>query len=224
MNWLDVAVVLGLAGFALRGFLKGLVAESLAFLGLLLAAAASLYGNPAAADLLGRTIHLWRPLAVLLAAVLVFLAAKIVWVLGLYFLVERGKKGDFRRSGVDRVGGALFGLGKGAIWASLVLLILRVVPMPQAYRSAADGAEVAGTVQGVAPWVGARVASVLPRSARQRYETFHREVAQVGARWRAMVLRSGALLPEGAAPGGFRVSPHAGVAGEAKHPPAKPRP
>ena len=231
MNWLDVAVAVGLAAFALRGFLKGLVAESLGFLGLLVAAAASLYANPAAADLLRRVLSSSRPFAAVMAAVLVFLLAEFAWLLGLYFLVGRKRKPSFRRSGADRVGGALFWVGKGVMWASLMLLVFQAILMPGAHRSAAEGAEFAGMVRGVAPWVGARVATVLPRSARQRYEAFRNEVARLGARWWVMAPKAVAPQPSAApapssspASGGPQGPPRAGGAGAASQPPAQARP
>ena len=220
MNWLDAAVAVALAAFALRGFLKGLVNESLGFLGLLIAAAASLYANPQAADLLRRTLGISRPIAAFAAATLVFLVVEFVWLLGLFFLLGRGKKESFRRSGANRMGGALFGLGKGVIWASLVLLALGALPMPKAYRAAAGGAEVAGTVRAVAPWVGARVAAVLPRTSRQRYEAFRAEIAQLGARWRVLAPKAAAPAPSPAP----STPPQAGAAGETKPPASKARP
>ncbi len=223
MNWLDWAVVVGLAAFALRGLLKGLVIESLGFLGLLIAVAASLYGNPPAADILRRAIGISRPIAAATGAILVFLVVEFVWHLGIYFLVGRKREHSFRRSGADRVGGVLFGLGKGVVLASLLLLILVAAPMPRAYRAAAEEAEFAGAVRAVAPWIGARVAAALPRSARQRYEAFRNEVAQLGARWRIL----SPPLPRGTPPPSSTSSPappQAGAAGEAKQPPAKARP
>ncbi|HEY7676764.1 MAG TPA: CvpA family protein [Candidatus Methylomirabilis sp.] len=215
MNWLDVAVVVGLAAFALRGFLKGLVTESLGFLGLLVAAAASLYANHMAAALLRRGLGISRPFAAFAAAVLGFLLVEFVWHLALWFLLGRGEKTSFRESSANWMGGALFGLGKGVLLVSLALVALRALPMPKAYRAAAEGAEVAGTVQAVAPWVGAQVAGILPRAARQRYEAFRHEVVQLGSQWHVMVPRPAAPA-QSAAP--------AGAAGAAKSPPAKPRP
>jgi len=230
MNWLDVAVVIGLAAFALRGFFKGLVVESLGFLGLLIAGAASLYANPTAADLLRRPLGISRPFAAAAAAVLVFLLAEFVWLLGLYFLVGRKRKDSFRRSGANRLGGALFGLGKGVILASLALLVLAAVPMPKAYRDAAEGAEVAGRVRAVAPWIGGRVATVLPPAARQRYEAFRTQVVHLGARWRiiappAAARKSSTEAARSPAPAGASAAPQqAGTPGEVKQPPAKARP
>ncbi|HYB74276.1 MAG TPA: CvpA family protein [Candidatus Sulfotelmatobacter sp.] len=215
MNWLDVAVVVGLAAFALRGFLKGLVTESLGFLGLLVAAAASLYANPQAADILRRGLGISRPLAAFAAAILCFLVVEFVWHLGLWFLLGRGEKASFRKSSANWMGGALFGLGKGVIVASLALVALSAVPMPEAYRTAAEGAEVAGTVRAVAPWIGARVTGMLPRAARQRYDAFRREVAQLGSQWHIIAPRRIGPAPS--------ASPAVG-AGGAKAPPAKPRP
>jgi uncharacterized membrane protein required for colicin V production len=215
MNWLDVAVVVGLAAFALRGFFKGLVTESLGFLGLLVAAAASLYANSAAADMLRRALGVSRPFAAFAAATLGFLLVEFVWHLALWLLLGREEKASFRRSSANWMGGALFGLGKGVVVASFALVALSTVPMPEAYRAAAQGAEIAGTVRAVAPWIGARVASILPRSARQRYDAFRHEVTQLGSHWYIMAPRPAAPAPS-AAP--------AGAARAVKSLPAKPRP
>ena len=183
MNWLDWAVVVGLAGFALRGFFKGLVVESLGFLGLLLAAAASLYANPTAADLLHRPLGASRPLAAVAAAILVFLVAEFVWLLCIYSLLGRGRHEGFRKSGANRLGGVLLGMGKGVLLVSLGLLLLEAAPMLPAYRAAAEGGALAGRVRAVAPWIEVRVAAILPESARERYVTFRGHVTELRARW-----------------------------------------
>jgi uncharacterized membrane protein required for colicin V production len=209
MNWLDIAVAVALAAFALRGFLKGLVAESLGFLGLLLAVAAGLFAHPPVADLLRRVTGLARPVAVLAAAIFVFLLAEFVWLFGMWFFLGRAKRQSFRRSGANRLGGALFGLGKGVVWVGLALLFLEAVPMPRLYRSAAEAASVAGRVRAVAPWIGEQAAALLPRPVQRRYETFRGQVAQLGARWRV-------ISPPGPGP-----QPPATPAAPSKAPPAK---
>ena len=222
MNWLDVAVVAGLAGFALWGFLKGLVKESLGFLGLLLATVASLAVNPFAAGVLRRLLGTSRPFAVLAAAILVFLIVEFVWLLGMFFLLRHPRRQSFRRSGANRVGGALFGMGKGVLLLSLALLVLVAVPMPEAYRAAAEGADLAGRVRAVAPWCAGQVAAILPRAARRRYEAFHGQVAQLGARWRIIAPTPSEPLPYAAPGGRWGVTP----AGPQAQPPdpAGPRP
>lgn len=207
MNWLDVAVACVLAAIALRGFLKGLVAESLGFLGLLMAAAAALGAYPWVADPLRGAAGLSRPVAVLAAALAVFLVVEFLWLVALWFLLGRAKRRSFRRSGANRVGGALFGCGKGILLVSLLLLVLEVLPMPRVYRSAAEGSEVAGQVRAVGPWLAGRAAGILPRAVQRRYDDFRRQVARLGARWRVLSPPAGG---PGAPPGG-----------PAKPPPAK---
>ena len=222
MNWLDVAVAAGLAGFALWGFIKGLVVQSLGFLGLLLAAVASLAVNPFAAETLRRLLGTSRPFAVLAAAILVFLIVEFVWLLGMFFLLRRPRRQSFRRSGANRVGGALFGMGKGVLLLSLVLLVLEAVRMPEAYRAAAEEAELARRVRAVAPWCAGQVAAILPRAARRRYEAFHGQVAQLGARWRIIAPTPSEPLPYTAPGGTYGVTP---AAPQAPPPgPAGPRP
>jgi len=209
MNWLDWAVVAGLAGFVLWGFIKGLVVESLGFLGLLLAAAAGLAANPPAADLLRRLTGTSRPFAVLAAAILVFLVVEFLWLLGMFFLLRRPRPQSFRRSAANRVGGVLFGMGKGVLLLSLALLLLEAVPMPQAYRNAAEAAELAGRVRAAAPWCAGRVAAILPRAARVRYEAFRVQVAPLGARWRIIAPTPSEPLPHAAPGGRYGVTPAA---------------
>lgn len=223
MNWLDVVAVAGLAGFMLRGVIKGLVVESLGFLGLLLAAAVGLAIHPVAAEPLRRLLGASSSIAVLVAAILVFLVVEFFWLMAMYFLVGRGRREGFHRSGANRMGGALFAGGKGALLLSLLLLVLEVAPMPGAYRAAAEDGVVAGRLRAVAPSLGGHIAGFLPRLARQRYEAFRDRVAQLGARWRIIAPVSTAP----ASPAGSDVSssprpPGAEARGKAPPPRAKP--
>ena len=218
MNWLDWGVVAGLAGFGLWGFFKGLVVESLGFLGLLLAAAAGLAANPPAADLLRRLTGLSRPVATLAAAIVVFLVVEFFWLLAMFFLLRRPRRQSFRRSAANRVGGSLFGMGRGVLLLSAALLLLEAAPMPQAYRDAAEASDLAGRVRAVAPWCVGRVATVLPRAARARYEAFRAQVTQLGARWRIIAPTPSEPLPHAAPGGRYGVTPPAAAA---PTPPAK---
>jgi uncharacterized membrane protein required for colicin V production len=206
MNWLDAGAAIGLAAFALRGFLKGLVAESLAFFGLLLSAGVTLYGAAPAADLFARAVGIGRPLATLAAAIVLFLLVEFAWHLGLHFLVGKSGKDGFRRSAADRVGGALFGLVKGVVMVSLLLVSLERLPMPRAYRRAAGRTEYAGVVRGAAPWIGRALAQVLPEDMRRRYEALRGRVAPLAARPGAIPGGPPGAPGPGEPPGGSRPS------------------
>ncbi len=202
MNWLDWAVVAVLAGLALWGLSTGLVRESLGFLGLVVAAAASLAVNPWAAGVLQGLGGLSRPAASLGAALLALLLFEFLWLVGLFFLLRRPRRQSFRRSAANRLGGGLFALGKGLLLLSLALLLLEAAPMHQGYRQAAESASLAAQVRAVAPWCAGHVVALLPSAARRRYEAFRAQVAQLAApRWRTIAPTTSEPLPH-AAPGG----------------------
>jgi uncharacterized membrane protein required for colicin V production len=208
MNWLDWAVVAVLAGFALWGLIKGLVKESLGFLGLLLAAGASLAVNPWATGVLQRLGRLSRPSATLAAALLAFVLFEFLWLVALFFLLRRPRRQSFRRSAANRLGGGLFALGKGVLLVSLGLLLLEAAPMPQGYRRAAEKAALAARARAVAPWCAGQVAAILPGAARRRYEAFRAQVAQLEVpRWRTIAPTTAEPLPHAAPGGRYGVTP-----------------
>ena len=129
MNQVDALVLVLLVPFALRGWWRGFLRESLAVIGLLGGVLAAAAGAPRlAAAIVAR--HLLPPLAARAAAlvslfVLVWVAAQLTGL-----IADRLARAAFL-GGFNRVAGLAFGLVKGAALLGFVLMALeRFLPSP----------------------------------------------------------------------------------------------
>ena len=135
MNRIDVVLAVLLALFALRGFQRGFTREIFALIGLVggVAVAGALYAD-AALQLPPEVPEIARPAMAFLALFFgVALAAKLVGmlvhrVLGLVLL-----------SPLDRLGGIVFGVAKGAAVVTLGVIVVRALTPANAIERAAAG-------------------------------------------------------------------------------------
>lgn len=135
MNRIDVVLAVLLALFALRGFQRGFSREIFALIGLVggVAVAGALYAD-AALQLPPEVPDIARPAVAFVGIFLgVVLAAKLVGmvvhrVLGLVLL-----------SPLDRLGGIVFGVAKGAAVVTLGVIVVRALTPANALERAAAG-------------------------------------------------------------------------------------
>ncbi len=135
MNRIDVVLAIVLALFALRGFQRGFSREIFALIGLVggVAVAGALYAD-AALQLPPEVPDIVRPAVAFLVIFLgVALAAKLVGmlvhrVLGLVLL-----------SPLDRLGGIVFGVAKGAAIITLGVIVVRALTPANALERLAAG-------------------------------------------------------------------------------------
>ncbi len=130
MNEIDVALVVLLLICALRGFWRGFFRESCGFFSLIIGIVAALRYAEAGAALLATRIELSDlPATVRLGIAFVGIFA-VVNTAGtiLGFLCDR-LFGSGARRRVTRVGGAVFGLGKGGAVLAFVLLFFYLFPV-----------------------------------------------------------------------------------------------
>ena len=135
MNRIDVVLAVLLALFALRGFQRGFSREIFALIGLVggVAVAGALYAD-AALQLPPEVPDIARPAVAFVGIFLgVALAAKLVGmvvhrVLGLVLL-----------SPLDRLGGIVFGVAKGAAVVTLGVIVVRALTPANALERAAAG-------------------------------------------------------------------------------------
>ena len=136
MNRIDVVLAVLLALFALRGFQRGFSREIFALIGLVggVAVAGALYAD-AALQLPPEVPDIARPAVAFVGIFLgVALAAKLVGmvvhrVLGLVLL-----------SPLDRLGGIVFGVAKGAAVVTLGVIVVRALTPANALERAAAAA------------------------------------------------------------------------------------
>jgi membrane protein required for colicin V production len=126
LNWLDLLVGLIVISGAIRGYSRGLIREGMAFGGLAVGLILAAEWSPEVAGFLkpfvggGRVLDVLAYLLVLLA---VLGAATLLTVIALR-LARVLFVGWF-----DRLGGAVFGAGQGAVVAALVLILMIKFPV-----------------------------------------------------------------------------------------------
>ncbi len=128
MNFLDIAILVILGAFILKGVLRGLLKELCALAGLLLGALLAFRFHPPLAEMLVETFGLPSRLCVIGAFLALFLATVMFFgVLG--FLLSRFVKLVFL-GGLNRVAGAVFGLVQGGVLLAVVLYGLSLAELP----------------------------------------------------------------------------------------------
>jgi membrane protein required for colicin V production len=151
MNWIDAVVALIMALFLIAGVRKGFIREVMGLVAIILAFILGITGAPIWSGILVEKFNLPDAVATLVAFLLIFI---LVFILiralgGLIFRVVRATPLDI----IDRLGGSLFGLLKGALIISLVLVLLGLFTLPQAVVQEMDGSAVIPPLRAVAPAV-----------------------------------------------------------------------
>ncbi len=123
MNAVDAVIVVLLALYSIRGFVRGVFREAMGFVGLVGAGAAAVtYWRPVAGFL--RAVADLGPVAAqVTAGAFVFIAVNLL-VHAIALLLDRAARAIFLGS-IARVTGGALALGKGAIVVGLVLLVVR---------------------------------------------------------------------------------------------------
>jgi len=124
MNAVDIVLVVVFALFAIRGYWRGFLRELFGLLGLAIGGVAAVRLTPQGVEYLGQYLALPAPILTGLAFVGIFVIVHTaVNIVGLLF--DRLAKAIFL-SGINRLAGALFAAGKGAVVMALVLFGLHL--------------------------------------------------------------------------------------------------
>jgi membrane protein required for colicin V production len=128
MNGIDIAILVILCGFLLKGLLRGLLKEVCSLAGLFVGAfLAFRYHGPLAEALL-RKVDLPAEIAVAITFTVLFLATMIFFMV-LGFLLSRIIKLLFL-GGFNRLIGGFFGLSQGVLLLAVLLFALSLRPLP----------------------------------------------------------------------------------------------
>jgi membrane protein required for colicin V production len=128
MNGIDIAILIILCGFLLKGLLRGLLKEVCSLAGLFVGAfLAFRYHGPLAEALLEH-VDLPAQIAVATTFVVLFLAT-MIFFLALGFLLSRFVTLLFL-GGFNRLIGGVFGLSQGVLLLAVVLFALSLRPLP----------------------------------------------------------------------------------------------
>lgn len=128
MNGLDIAILVVLAGFLIKGLLRGLLKEVCSLAGLFVGAFLAFRFHGPLAEELMRRVDLPTQIAVVITFMTLFLATMIFFLV-LGFLLSRFVKLLFL-GGFNRVVGGFFGLAQGVLLLAVVLFALWLRPLP----------------------------------------------------------------------------------------------
>ncbi len=128
MNGIDIAILVILCGFLLKGVLRGLLKEVCSLAGLFVGAFLAFRYHGPLADVLLQQIDVPATVAVAITFTVLFLTTILFFVV-LGFLLSRFVKLLFL-GGFNRVVGGLFGLSQGVLLLAVVLFALSLRPMP----------------------------------------------------------------------------------------------
>ncbi len=129
---IDIIILIILVIFFITGAKRGLIRQALDILGIILAFLGAFYLAHYVAGYLEDSIALQYTISLILSAVVIFIAIMIFFkIMGAFFkkVAETALLGP-----LDRVGGGLFGLFKGVLLVSLLLIIALNIPLPDQYK------------------------------------------------------------------------------------------
>jgi membrane protein required for colicin V production len=141
MNLFDIAILLLLAGFTLKGLWRGLLRELCSLCGLFGGLFLGVRFHAPLAELLIERVTWPNQLCVVIAFAALFLLTVIFFGL-LGFVLSRFIKLLFL-GGFNRVAGALFGLVQGGLLLTLVLYGLSLSPLPPPVRDLFEQSQLA---------------------------------------------------------------------------------
>ncbi len=128
MNGIDIAILVLLCGFLLKGLLRGLLKEVFSLAGLFVGAFLAFRYHGPLADALLEQVDLPTQVAVAITFTTLFLATMTFFLL-LGFLLSRFMKLLFL-GGFNRLIGGVFGLSQGVLLLAVVLFTLSLRPLP----------------------------------------------------------------------------------------------
>lgn len=167
MNILDIVLVLILAFFTIRGFLRGLLMELAAIAGLVLGFWLANSQSALLLPIVGRVMN--DPTTAYIAAYILTLLSVMLAVWLAVFLLRTALKTS-KSSGMDHLFGAVFGFIKGSLLGAILLMVLII-------NSSDSGFLRESTLQpylgGVSDWL----ADYLPNGLKEEY---HKNAAGLG--------------------------------------------
>ncbi|MGD9342522.1 MAG: CvpA family protein [Desulfuromonadales bacterium] len=128
MNGIDIAILVILCGFLLKGLLRGLLKEVCSLAGLFLGALLAFRYHGPLAEALLKQLDIPTEIAVATTFTVLFLAT-MIFFLALGFLLSKFVKLMFL-GGFNRLIGGVFGLSQGTLLLAVVLFAVSLQPMP----------------------------------------------------------------------------------------------
>jgi membrane protein required for colicin V production len=141
MNVVDIAILVILAAFLVKGLVRGLLKEFCSLIGLLGGAVLAFSFHASLADLLVQSLRVPSAVAVVAAFLALFLTTMLLFaVLG--HLLSRFVNLLFL-GGLNRLAGGFFGLAEGVVLLAVLLYALSLRPLPGSLQTVFKGSELA---------------------------------------------------------------------------------
>ena len=175
MNIIDIIILIILAIFCIKGFFRGFIMEAFTLVGLILAYVIALREMSALAALIGRAVRVPPWLATALSFFLIFIIV-IVFCRIMAGALRKLMRWSLLGS-LDRGGGVIIGIIKGALVTSLLALLISMIPVTEEMRQIQRDSYLFGRVRNVAP----AVFNVIKRAVPQT-KTFYDEVRETVAK------------------------------------------
>jgi len=162
MNSIDIIILVILGIFCLKGFFRGILVEVFTLVGLVVAYVIALREMSTVAGWIDKAVHFPSVISTALSFFMVFLLVVLFfrWMAG---AVRRLTQWIFL-GWIDRGGGMLFGIFKGALIASLLILLVSLIPLSKGFEREKENSLLFEPVSVVAPAVFNFVKHVLPRT------------------------------------------------------------
>jgi membrane protein required for colicin V production len=140
MNAVDIAILVILIAFLIKGLVRGLLKEFCSLIGLLGGAVLAFIFHAPLADLLAQSLRIPSAVAAVVAFLAIFLTT-ILFFAVLGYLLSRFVKLLFL-GGLNRLAGGFFGLAQGVVLLAVILFAFSLRPPPEALRPAFKGSEL----------------------------------------------------------------------------------
>lgn len=141
MNGLDIAILITLGVFTLKGLLRGLLRELCSLIGIVAGSFFAFYFHPPLANWLADAVDLPPRISVIAAFLVLFLVTVSLFaVLG--YLLSQSISVLFL-GGVNQVVGGCFGLAQGVVLLAVVLFVFSLGTLSDGLQAIYDGSELA---------------------------------------------------------------------------------
>lgn len=140
MNYIDIIIIVVLAAFGLGGFRKGLITEAATLLGL----GIGLYGAFQFSDYTAGQLTKWFEINEKYMNVIAFIVTFLVVAIAVNLLgrLVKGLVQSINLGFIDRLGGFLFGLAKGVLICSLLVMLLNALELKNIIKEKDKGESV----------------------------------------------------------------------------------
>ena len=151
MNSIDVTILIILGFFCIKGFFRGFIMEIFTLVGLVLAYVIAIRQMNSLASLINNMVRLPELVATTLSFFLIFILVVLFcrWIAGALRKITRWTLLGW----IDRGGGILFGLFKGALVVSLLALLVSLIPTSQGMETEEENSLLFRPARSVAPAV-----------------------------------------------------------------------